>query len=427
MTLINMKEAPHKNDSIGELNGQKFYNASYSGFPKHELNFKDTNYSRERSVAINCNSKDGVKPMTKEEQEFERQLNWELVKRFTMAIFKMDITHFSFPVGYNEPRTFVERATDLFSFLITEYIDKALEQTNPTDRLGYLAAGIIAGFHLYLQQKKPWNPLLGETYVGEWPNGTRMYGEQTCHHPPVSNMQIIPAHGDWRIDAQFNFAIDAGAIKTNILQHGITKLILKDGTVIEWEFPNMAVTGILTGDRIIRIIGPFIMHDKTNNLELFLNVNPSYFEDKSFKSQETDLLKMTPDQVEEKIRKQEEAENENDQNAQKQDIKKFKVTAVQGGIRKTGTDKYSVLIHGDYCNKVYMNDKKLWDIQKDITARPSTQIPDDDLLPSDCRFRIDRGMLIDDKMDEADKAKQLIEELQRHDYRLRESVPEVKN
>lgn len=84
-----------------------------------------------------------------------------------MAIFKMDITRFSFPVGYNEPRTFVERATDLFSFLVMEYIDKALEQTNPTDGLSYLAAGIIARFHLYLQQKKPWNPLLGETYVCE--------------------------------------------------------------------------------------------------------------------------------------------------------------------------------------------------------------------------------------------------------------------
>lgn len=113
MSLINIKEAPRKNEPIGELEGQKYYNASYSCFPKVELNFKDTNYSRERSVAINCNSKDGVKPMTKEEQDFERKLNWELVKRFTMAIFKMDITHFSFPVGYNEPRTFVERATDL--------------------------------------------------------------------------------------------------------------------------------------------------------------------------------------------------------------------------------------------------------------------------------------------------------------------------
>ena len=133
-TLINLKEAEHTNQPIGELGGQQYYNASYTCYPKHELQLTDDNYSRERSVAISCNSKDGVKPMTKEEQDFERHLNWELVKRFTMAIFTMDITRFSFPVGYNEPRTFVERATDLFSFLVTEYIDKAIEQTEPADR-----------------------------------------------------------------------------------------------------------------------------------------------------------------------------------------------------------------------------------------------------------------------------------------------------
>ena len=135
MELINLKEAPRTNEPVGELEDRKYYNASYTDFPKHELQLKDSNYVRERSVAITCNTKDGVKPMTKEEQEYERQLNWELVKRFTMAIFTMDVTRFSFPVGYSEPRTFVERATDLFSFLVTEYIDKAIEQTDPQLRL----------------------------------------------------------------------------------------------------------------------------------------------------------------------------------------------------------------------------------------------------------------------------------------------------
>lgn len=430
MSLINLKEAEHKNEPIGELNSQQFYNASYTGYPKHELQLADSNYSRERSVAINCNSKDGVKPMTKEEQDFERQLNWELVKRFTMAIFKMDITRFSFPVGYNEPRTFVERATDLFSFLVTEYIDKAIEQTDPAERLSTLAAGIIAGFHLYLQQKKPWNPLLGETYVGEWPNGTRMYGEQTCHHPPVSNMQIIPPHDNWIINAQFNFGIDPGVTKVVILQKGKTCLQLKDGTVIEWEFPNIAVTGILTGDRVIRINGPFIMHDTKNNLEVYININPSFFENRSFKRTQQELLKMTPEQVEELLTKEEEVEEkekaeEEAANPPPQEKKEiYKVTSVQGGVRKTGDSNFINIIHGDYCGRVLVNDKKVWDIKKDITSRPLTPIPDEDLLPSDCRFRIDRGTLIDGNMEEADKAKTLIEELQRHDYRLRDSVPQ---
>lgn len=105
------------------------------------------------------------------------------------------------------------------------------------------------------------------------------------------------------------------------------------------------------------------------------------------------------------------------------DTPRYKVTAIQGGVRKTGVSNFLNLIHGDYCGKVLVNDKKAWDIQKDISSRPLTPIPDEDLLPSDCRFRIDRGTLIDGDMDEADKAKSFIEELQSHDYRLRDSVP----
>ena len=423
MTLINLKEAPHKSGPIGEFHGQKYHNASYSGFPKVELRFSDADYSHERTVAINCNSKDGVKPMTKEEQDFERQLNWQLVKKFTMAIFKMDVTRFSFPVGYNEPRTFIERATDLFSFLVTDYIDKALSQTNPIDRIAYLSAGVIAGFHFYLQQKKPWNPLLGETYVGEWPNGTRMYGEQTSHHPPVSNMQIIPANGEWKINAQFNFGIDPGVTKVVILQHGVTKLELNDGTVIEWEFPNIAVTGILKGDRVIKINGPFIMKDLTNKLDVFLTINPSKSEEKRFKKEIQSILNMTPEQFDELMHGHEESEENN--NKKKKDTK-FKVTTVQGGVKDNEKNCYSSLIQGDYCNYVFINDKKIWDINIDKTSRPLNPIPDDDLLPSDCRFRIDRGMLIQDDMDAADIAKTLIEELQRHDYKLRDSVPKKK-
>ncbi|KAK8886369.1 hypothetical protein M9Y10_041832 [Tritrichomonas musculus] len=423
MTLINLKEAPHKNEQVGELQGQKFHNASYSNFPKVELQLADTDYSRERTVAISCNSKDGIKPMTKEEQDFERQLNWQLVKKFTMAIFKMDVTRFSFPVGYNEPRTFIERATDMFSFLVTDYIDKALSQNNPVDRLAYLSAGIIAGFHLYLQQKKPWNPLLGETYVGEWPNGTRMYGEQTSHHPPVSNMQIIPVNGEWKINAQFNFGIDTGVTKVVILQHGITKLELNDGTVIEWEFPNIAVTGILKGDRVVKINGPFIMHDLKNKLDVYLAISPSKSDEKHFKKEIRNVLNMTPEQVDEMMHDQDESREDS---AQKKKDTKYKVTAIQGGVKDTGNSNYSTLIQGDYCNHVFVNDRKIWDIKTDKTSRPSNPISDEDLLPSDCRFRIDRGMLIQGEMDLADKAKTLIEELQRRDYKLRESISKSK-
>lgn len=422
---MNLKEAPTKRGPIGEFQEQKYYHASYKCFPKVELRLKDTDYNHERTIAINCNSKDGVKPMTKEEQEFERQLNRLMIKKFTMSIFKMDVTKFSFPVGYNEQRTFIERATDLFSFLVTDYIDLALQQTNPVERLSYLATGVIAGFHLYLQQKKPWNPLLGETYVGEWPNGTRMYGEQTCHHPPVSCIQIEPKNKNWKINAQFNFGIDPGVTKIIVLQKGLTKLELKDGTVVEWEFPNIVATGILTGERVLKVGGPFSMHDIKNRIDVVININPSKSDEKHYKKDQKELLNMTPEEVEQMLKDEKTEKVNNKKNCKKKEVK-LRATAIQGGIKNSGRDNFLMLIQGDYCNQIFVNDRKVWDIRTNISSRPLKEIPDCDMLPSDCRFRIDRGMYIQNRMDDADKAKNLIEELQRHDYKLRESVPKPK-
>lgn len=428
MTIVNIKEAPTKRPPIGEFQGQKYYNASYKCFPRVELRMRDSDYEHERSIAINRNSKDGVKPMSKDEQEAEKQINKQMIKKFTMAIFKMDVTKFSFPVGYNEQRTFIERATDLFSFLVTDYIDLALHQSNPAERLAYIASGIIAGFHLYLQQRKPWNPLLGETYVGEWSNGTRMYGEQTCHHPPISNIQIFPAHGNWKINAQFNFGIDPGVTKVVILQKGVTKLELKDGTVIEWEFPNIIATGILTGERVVKVGGQFLMHDNKNRLDVQANINPSKSDEKHYKKDQMDLLNMSPEEVLDMMNNEEKHKKPKDNNKKNKGKKeaKLKATAFQGGVKNSGRDNFSVLIQGDYCDQIFINDRKVWDIKTNLTSRPLKEIPECDLLPSDCRYRIDRGMFIQNRMDDAEKAKNLIEELQRHDYKLRDSIQKPK-
>ncbi|OHS98558.1 Oxysterol binding protein [Tritrichomonas foetus] len=436
VNLINLKEAPHTGKEVATFDGKKYYNASYTGFPKQELILPDNDYKCDRTIAIKKNSKDGVKPMTKEEQDFERSLNWKVIKKFTMEIFKMDVTKFSFPVGYNEPRTFVERATDLFSFLVTKYMDDVLNTTDPVQRFSYLAVGIIAGFHLYLQKKKPWNPVLGETYVGQWSNGVTMYGEQTSHHPPVSNIQVIPPDNKWRIDAQFNFGIDQGIFLVNILQKGLTKLTLNDGTIYEWEFPTISVTGIVKGDRVVKVKGPFVMRDLTNNLEVFVNVNPSKSNSKNFQNNQQDLLNMNPEQFEQVMaNEEEEKKHHKKEKKEKKDKKekkekkpknKYPVTSIEGGVRKMGEEKFLSLIHGDYTSEVYINTTKVWSIKNDISERPLKPIPDDMLLLSDCRYRIDRAMLVQGDMKKADKAKLVLEECQRHDYKLRDSVPKKK-
>jgi hypothetical protein len=272
--LIDRSEAPSSNAPVGKLGDRPFYNCCYTSFPQQELALSDDDYGTDRNRAQTRICKEGVKPMTKDEQEAERRLNWKVVKKFTMAVFTMDVTKFSFPIGYSEPRTFMERSTDLFAFLVSDYLERAFQCTSPEVRLATVTIGIIAAFHLYLQSKKPWNPVLGETYVGEWADGTTLYGEQISHHPAITAIQIRPPTNHWRIDAQFCFGVCQGLLQVDVLQKGRTKLEFADHTVYEWEFPTIRAVGILKGDRIVRVEGSLTVKDLTNCLNATVNVFP---------------------------------------------------------------------------------------------------------------------------------------------------------
>lgn len=393
MDLISRGEAQQSSKLIGEIDGHSFYNSSYSNFPKQELAPPDTDYARERNNAINNNSKDGVKPMTKEEQEFERALNWQLIKKFTMSIFKMDVTRFSFPVGYNEPRTFLERSADLFGFLTQQFLPEAARESDPAKRIARVAAGVCAGYHLYLQQKKPWNPVLGETYIGRWENGATIYGEQVSHHPPISRIQITDPAGAYSVSAGFNFIIDTGIKQIDIIQKGETRLEFSDGTVYQWEFPTIAVTGLLSGDRIVKVKNRLVIKDEKNGIAAVVDVNPKENKAKG--------------------------------------IVKPRQTTLYGGVCKLDSDmkklqELSVVISGDYCDSIKIDDEVVWNIATDTIKRPMKEISDDELLLSDCRFRIDRAYLIQGDMEKADMAKTIIEECQRHDYKIRDGSAKKK-
>jgi hypothetical protein len=331
--------------------------------------------------ALDQNSKEGVRSMTKEEQEEQRDLTWKLIKKLTMAVFKMNLANVSFPVGFNEQRTFLERSSDLFSFLVTEFIDRARESQQIEQRFAYIVIGVIASFHLCLQLKKPWNPTLGETYVGRWENGTTIYAEQISHHPPISCVQIRCPNNRWKIDAQFCFKIEQGLTHFDFSQNGSTKLEFDDGSLYEWQFPVIRILGILKGDRITKVKGPLKMKDLRNSLEAEIEIAPK--------------------------------------KSKRRAIPNLRATSVWGGIRRIGADKFVSRITGDYAGAVCIDGQIAWDLATNISTRPLTKVNTDELLPSDSRYRIDRGYFIDGDREIAENAKDLLEGLQRKDAHLR--------
>jgi hypothetical protein len=85
----------------------------------------------------------------------------------------------------------------------------------------------------------------------------------------------------------------------------------------------------------------------------------------------------------------------------------------------TGKNLVSV-VRGDYCGTIYIDDEETWNIKTNFASRPRKEAPEDFLLPSDSRFRLDRAMLLEGRVAEADRAKQFLEHMQRREEKLRQ-------
>ena len=91
----------------------------------------------------------------------------------------------SLPVRIFERRSTIEKMTDLW---VTgpKYLTLAAQAKDPLERLKHVITFAVSGMHQIATQRKPFNPILGETFEGYWPDGSRIYNEHVSHHPPIT-------------------------------------------------------------------------------------------------------------------------------------------------------------------------------------------------------------------------------------------------
>ena len=101
----------------------------------------------------------------------------------------LGISHISLPVRIFESRSTVERLSDYFAFA-PHFLKAASIIPDHRERLNLCIAFAIGPLYCCCSQRKPFNPLLGETMQAEFPDGTRIYCEHTSHHPPITNFLV---------------------------------------------------------------------------------------------------------------------------------------------------------------------------------------------------------------------------------------------
>eukprot|EP00472_Partenskyella_glossopodia_P014679 CAMPEP_0197522730 /NCGR_PEP_ID=MMETSP1318-20131121/7817_1 /TAXON_ID=552666 /ORGANISM="Partenskyella glossopodia, Strain RCC365" /LENGTH=370 /DNA_ID=CAMNT_0043075195 /DNA_START=185 /DNA_END=1297 /DNA_ORIENTATION=+ len=179
----------------------------------------------------------------------------------------------SLPVTIFESRSFLERMTDHWAFAPL-YLNKAAQSKTPEERLKWAIAFVVSGLHNGCKQKKPFNPILGETYQGTYPDGTNIFLEQISHHPPVSMYELEGPGKAWKLRGYNEYKASFRPNGVVGGQYGPNRIEFEDGSVIEYNMPQVSVSGMVIGEWLFYWTGTMTFEDKKNGLKAHIRLDP---------------------------------------------------------------------------------------------------------------------------------------------------------
>ena len=115
--------------------------------------------------------------------------------------------HISLNIKIFQPDTVLSRYQKLFSYANVYLIPASEPRLTPYERFKFIIAFLFSGLYIGCKQLKPFNPFLGETYQGEFPNGAKIYVENVTHKPLVARFlirykKIYELNGYWELDVK---------------------------------------------------------------------------------------------------------------------------------------------------------------------------------------------------------------------------------
>jgi len=111
-----------------------------------------------------------------------------LLKQLSSYVGKDITSLISLPVWIFEPVSFLQVMSEPLQY--SALLDKCAKQDSEFLRLAYLAAFNCALYSTAIRTRKPFNPILGETFEIDNEN-FRFLAEQVSHHPPIGVSETV--------------------------------------------------------------------------------------------------------------------------------------------------------------------------------------------------------------------------------------------
>eukprot|EP01137_Pigoraptor_chileana_P031302 Opistho-2@18946 len=160
-----------------------------------------------------------------------------------------DLSKISMPVTLNEPLGALQRLCEELDY--ASLLDDAAALDDPIDRMVRVAAFAVSAYagSQHRAGKKPFNPVLGETYECVRPDrGFAFVAEQVSHHPPVSACYCVG--GNFRFWQELQIKNKFWGKSMEVFPSGAVHVTLPSrGDHYEWSKVTTCVHNIMSGDK----------------------------------------------------------------------------------------------------------------------------------------------------------------------------------
>lgn len=183
-----------------------------------------------------------------------------------------DLSTISMPVSANEPLSLLQRCAEQLEY--AQILDAAAEQKAPTQRLLYVTAFAVSQFSMNRAKeraiRKPFNPMLGETYEmvrsdGEVPGGFRVLVEKVSHRPVRMACQADSAR--WSFSQSPAPTQKFWGKSAEIITEGRVRLVLHlpDGAdeLYSWNVATVFLRNIVVGEKYVEPVGTMTVTNET--------------------------------------------------------------------------------------------------------------------------------------------------------------------
>jgi hypothetical protein len=284
------------------------------------------------------------------------------------------------------------------------FLEPASRLTDYMEKFKQTVVFFFISLHTNINQEKPFNSLLGETYQGLIGN-IPIYAEQVSVEPNVGFFYMKGKK--YHVEGTFDVHASLGANSCEAVQKGYTKIKYDDGTEIIACFPSAYVSGTVIGARTFNFMKKLTVCDVKHRLYCEIEYNPQSdtgFLGGLFGKQASDI-----DNVEGKIWK-----------VHGQFVDAFRWRKMPTLSEKYDVEEEICNVEGNWLSHLSFSDVKYWSIYE---VRPLKLIDlPNKALPSDSTFRQD---IIYRKLNEIEKAedeKRVLEEMDQKDVKLREKL-----